>query len=151
MTDTDTLEKFIRDSKEMLSQMISGSPIPTFVIDRNHRVTHFNKACEMLTGIPATDIIGTNQQWKAFYSKERPVMADIILDLETSHNLETYYKGKFRVSEVKPGAFEAEDYFPDLGEDGKWLFFTAAPVKNSEGQIIGAIETLQDITREKRV
>ncbi|MBU1171126.1 MAG: GAF domain-containing protein [Proteobacteria bacterium] len=147
----DMLDTFIRESKDMLSQMISGSPIPTFVIDRNHKVTHFNKACETLTGIPAREIIGSDQQWRAFYSTKRPVMADIVLDSAGHDGLETFYKGKYRVSTVKPGAYEAEDYFPALGEDGKWLFFTAAPVKDNQGNVIGAIETLQDITREKRV
>lgn len=135
----------------MLSQMISGSPIPTFVIDRNHRVTHFNKACEALTGISAREIIGTDEQWRAFYSEKRPVMADIVLDSAGQGGLEAFYKGKYRTSTVKPGAYEAEDYFPALGPDGRWLFFTAAPVKDSQGQLIGAIETLQDITHEKRV
>ena len=151
MKSRDKLESFIRDSEEMLSQMISGSPIPTFVIDRSHTVTHFNRACEMLTGIPAKDMVGTRNQWKAFYAQQRPVMADIILDDKNQGGLESYYTGKYRVSTVKSGAYEAEDFFPDLGEDGRWLFFTAAPVKNSQGDVIGAIETLQDITHEKRV
>jgi signal transduction histidine kinase len=38
----------------------------------------------------------------------------------------------------------------NLSKDGKWLFFTAAPLKNSKGEIIGAIETLQDITESKQ-
>ena len=73
-------EELLRENEEYLSQIISGSPVPTFVIDNNHIVTHFNKACESLTNIKAKDIIGTKDQWKAFYKKERPVMADFILD-----------------------------------------------------------------------
>jgi PAS domain S-box-containing protein len=45
-----------------LSQIVEGSPIPTFVIDKDHRVIHWNRACENLTGIPEEDIIGTNRQ-----------------------------------------------------------------------------------------
>ncbi|GAI25749.1 unnamed protein product, partial [marine sediment metagenome] len=48
-------------------------------------------------------------------------------------------------------AYEAEDFFPALGECGKWLHFTASPIRNSGGEIIGAIETLQDITEEKQL
>ncbi len=139
---------------DLVTQMVDGSPIPTFVIDRNHVVTHFNKACERLTGINACDMVGTRHQWKAFYAEERPVMADMILE-ETlksglSDRLEKHYRGKYRMSAVKPGAIEAEDFFPALGEDGRWLFFTAAPLKNSDGEMIGAMETLQDITQEKK-
>jgi len=33
---------------------------------------------------------------------------------------------------------------------GKWVFFTAAPLRDAEGKITGAIESLQDITTQKR-
>jgi hypothetical protein len=28
----------------------------------------------------AGDVIGTNQQWRVFYGKERPCMADLLVD-----------------------------------------------------------------------
>ena len=144
-----------RQSREVMAQIVEGSPIPMFVIDRNHVVTHFNTACALLTGIPADRMVGTTDQWKAFYGEKRPVMADVILDGDFHagryEDLEKHYPGKYRVSPVRPGAVEAEDFFPDLGEDGRWLFFTAALVKDSRGEILGAMETLQDITEEKRV
>ena len=138
---------------DLLAQMVESTPIPTFVIDKNHVVTHFNKACERLTGIEAHAIVGTRNQWKAFYAEQRPVMADVILQALNAglpEDLENHYPGKYRMSAVKPGAIEAEDFFPALGDDGRWLFFTASPLKNSRGDIIGAMETLQDITREKK-
>jgi len=133
-----------------MSRIILSSAIPTFAIDRSHRVTHFNRACENLTGIRSEDIIGTRRQWQPFYATERPVMADFIIDGASSEKFDEYYKGKYRPSAIIPGAFEAEDFFPDLGEEGRWLFFTAAPLKGSDGEINGAIVTLQDITREKQ-
>ncbi len=139
-------DELLKENKEYLSQIISGNPIPTFVIDNNHIVTHFNKACETLTNIKAVDIIGTKEQWKAFYKEERPVMADFILDGASDNSIENFYRDKYRPSQVKEGAYEAEDFFPDLGEDGKWLFFTAVPLRNTSGDVIGAIETLQDVT-----
>ena len=48
------------------------------------------------------------------------------------------------------GGYEAENFFPALGKKGKWLFFTAAPLKNEDGEVTGAIETLQDITERKK-
>ena len=47
------------------------------------------------------------------------------------------------------GAYEAEDYFPVLNGEGKWLHFTASPIKDDEGQIMAAIETLLDISDRK--
>ena len=60
-----------------------------------------------------------------------------------------YYQGKLKRSLVKEGAYEAEDFFSDIGEKGKWLFFTAAPLTDSQGNVFGALETLQDITERK--
>ena len=42
------------------------------------------------------------------------------------------------------------DFFPVLGEKGKWLRFTAAVIRDSSGDLIGAVETLEDITEQKQ-
>ena len=34
--------------------------------------------------------------------------------------------------------------------DGSWLSFTAAPIRDAEGNVIGAVETLEDITERKK-
>ena len=47
------------------------------------------------------------------------------------------------------GAYEATDFFPSMGERGKWLHFTAAAIRDPDGHIIGAVETLEDITERK--
>ncbi len=139
----------LRDNKNILSQIIYANSIPTFVIDNDHKVSHWNTACENLTGIPADQIIGTNMQWKAFYKEPKPVMADIMLDSHSEEALLKFYGDKGRKSATIDGACEAEDFFSDLGERGKWLFFTASPIINSRGIITGAIETLQDVTERK--
>ncbi len=43
----------------------------------------------------------------------------------------------------------SEEYFPHLA-NGRWLYSTATPLLNDQGECIGAIETLQDVT-ERRV
>jgi len=136
--------------QERLGQIIESIPIPIFVIDKDHIVTHYNQAMENLTGVTADEMIGTREPWKAFYSKARPTMADFILDGAPDEELNRYYEGKFRRSPVKARAYEAEDFFPDIGDDGKWLFFTAAPLTDSEGNVFGALETLQDTTERRR-
>ena len=60
-----------------------------------------------------------------------------------------YYEFKFDLDTSKEDLFAATDFFPDLPPEGKWLFFTAAPFTDSNGQIAGAVETLQDVTEEK--
>jgi signal transduction histidine kinase len=136
---------------EMLAKIIDGSPIPSFVINKHHRVTHWNTAIGSLSGISGQEIVGTDEQWRAFYTKKRPAMADLIVDKVSADEIEAYYQGKYEKSRLIDGAYEAADFFPALGEYGKWLHFTASPIKSESEEIIGAIETLQDITKEKQL
>lgn len=142
-------EKSLHENRERLSSILEGLTVPTFVIDADHITTHWNLACEIITGVPASEVIGTRQQWRAFYPSERPIMADLIVDNVLEEQISNHYGGKYRRSQLKHDAFEAEDFFPHFGPEGRWLFFTAAPLKDSTGSIIGAIETLQDITDRK--
>jgi len=140
-----------KNVEEMLSKITDGSPIPSFVINKQHKVTHWNTAIESLSGISGQEIVGTDEQWRAFYTEKRPAMADLIVDGASTDEIEAYYQGKYKKSRLIDGACEAEDFFPALGEYGKWLHFTASPIKNEGGEIEGAIETLQDITEEKQL
>jgi PAS domain S-box-containing protein len=140
----------LQKSEKKLAQIIKGISIPVFVIDKEHSVTHWNKACENLTGASADKIVGTRKQWSAFYPAERPVMADIIMDESAEEKMAKYYSGKHQKSAITEGAYEAELFFSGFGENGKWLFSTAAPLKDHYGKVIGAIETFQDITERKR-
>lgn len=50
----------------MLTEGVERCPIPIFVLDRTHSVTHWNKALETLSGIPAGTMLGSHAQWRAF-------------------------------------------------------------------------------------
>ncbi|GAB2181504.1 hypothetical protein DLREEDagrD3_17270 [Denitratisoma sp. agr-D3] len=132
------------------AQVVDLNPIPTFVIDRNHVVIHWNRACELLTGFPATRVVGTSNHWQPFYPTQRPAMADLLLLGANEAEVDRYYHGKFRPSELNQGTFEAEDFFPGFPPEGRWLFFTAALLRDTAGNIIGAIETLQDVTARRQ-
>lgn len=148
LKNTIELALFKSEMEQQLKEIIHGSPIPQFVLDKNHRVIYWNKALEKYSGIKGEKIIGTKNHWKAFYDKERPCMADLLLD-DTLGTVAQWYEGKFRKSELLDEAYGATDFFPKVGEKGKWLYFTATTIKNSKGKIIGAIETLEDITSRK--
>jgi PAS domain S-box-containing protein len=51
----------------------------TFVLDDTGKVIIWNKACERLTGIKASEVIGTDSHWQAFYSEKRPCLADLLV------------------------------------------------------------------------
>jgi PAS domain S-box-containing protein len=135
--------------RDRLSQIIEGSPVPTFVIDEHHLVTHWNRACEAIFSVPAATIIGTQRQRQIFYGEDRPCLADLIVDRAGEAEFERYYGGKYRKSSLIAGAYEAEDLFPVFAGGPHWLFFTAAPLFDKSGAIVGAVETLQDVTDQK--
>ncbi|MBN2158579.1 MAG: PAS domain S-box protein [Spirochaetes bacterium] len=140
-------EQSLVESEQKLKAVVDGSSIPQFFIDTDRRVVYWNKALERISGIQARDIIGTRDQWRAFYTEERPCIADLLLDTEgAGSKMEQWYGDKYRKSEYVDGAVEAFDYFPNLGDRGKWLHFTATAIRSINGDIIGAIETLVDIT-----
>ena len=80
---------------------------------------------------------------------QKPLLADLVVDNVREHAIAGYYDGKYRKSILADGAYEVEDFFPYLGEDGRWLFFTATPIPDSDGVMLGAVQTLQDMTERK--
>lgn len=141
-------EETLLNTEQGLKDIIYGSPIPQFIIDRNHRIVHWNKALEEITGITASEVIGTSRHWRAFYDAERLVMADLMLegDMEKIHEL----YGECKEYTLKVDRCEAVDFFPTSGKEGMWLHLTVLPIKDADGQVIGALEALQDITEQKR-
>jgi PAS domain S-box-containing protein len=140
----------LEESRRTLAQIIQGSTIPTFVLNQDHVITHWNRALEQLTGFPASQMLGTNHQWVPFWDSERPSMADVILDQKSDQEIWDLYGGKWKKSKLIDGAYEAEVFFPKLGNGGKWCWFTAAPIKSADGSVVGAIETLWDRTAQKQ-
>ncbi|MHC1726212.1 MAG: PAS domain S-box protein [Syntrophobacteraceae bacterium] len=149
ITDRKRAEEELKESEQLLKSIIQGYPIPTFMIGKDHRVIHWNRALEEFTGLEASEVVGTSLHWRAFYREERPCMADLLVN-EDQEAILRWYGERTCKSEVLEEAYEAIQFFPDLGETGKWLRFTSAAIRNSKGVIVGAIETLEDITdREK--
>ncbi len=142
------LEMLLHEKKTM-EGIVEGSPIPMFVVDKDHKVILWNRACAELTGYDAKEMIGRNRQYLPFYSEERPVIADLILD-QDFEGLSRYYGTKMiRASQTIRGAYEARDFFANLGGRKCHLYFLAAPIYDEKGSIIAAIETLQDVSREE--
>ncbi len=135
----------------LLAQIVDGSPVPAFVINDRHLVTHWNRACQEITGKTADEIVGTDGHRHIFYATGRPTMADLIVDGATTEQLRAHYRDKrLTRSPFIADAYEAEDYFPAFGDNGCWLYFTAAPLTGGNGRVIGAIETLQDVSDRRR-
>ena len=143
-------ERLLRE-KKTIDGIIEGSPIPSFVINQNHKVILWNRACEELTGCSAENMLGTDQHYKSFYSVQRPMVVDLIVDNDIDGLNQFYGAKKVKKSEKVLGAYEAYDHFDNLGGRSRYMYFLAAPIYDEDGNIIAAMETLQDISREEEL
>ncbi len=142
----------LKQVDKRLSLIIQSSAIPALVIDKNHVITHCNKAYEKLRGIPADQMVGTSNQWMTFYKEPKEpsrAMVDYIVDRVPAEEILKHFGKRCRKSALVEGGYEAELFFQSLGENGQWLFFTAAPLIDDTGEIVGAIETFQDVSKRR--
>lgn len=127
LTERRRTESALRESEDRLHSIVQGSPISTFVIDKEHKVVYWNRALEELSRIRADEVIGTSGHCKAFYGDGRPCMADLLVD-EDFDKIPELYAGRCEKSNLLKEAYEASDFFPDLSNGGRWLRFTAATI-----------------------
>lgn len=139
-----------KNTEELLNKIIDGSPTATFAIDSQHQVIRWNYAMERLSGIKRQDIVGTDGQWRPFYTTKRPVMADMIISGTPLDEVNRRYADNREKSKLIEGAYESENYLSGTGSEGRWLHFTASPIRDNRGNIVGAVETMQDITETKK-
>lgn len=143
ISDRVAAERELRNKMDFAESLILNSTTPTFVINFDHQVLIWNRALEELTGILATEVIGTDEQWRAFYPAQRPCLADIVLD--GSHHEAQQLYAHVTSSRLIPDGLSAEGDYSFHSRRCN-LVFSAAPIRDRDGKIIAAIETLEDIT-----
>jgi len=135
------------DGQRFREAIIQFLPDATFVIDMAGKVIAWNSAMEMLTSIPAEAILGKGNYEYAlpFYKERRPILADLVFmpEVEIEKKYDT-------VKRVGADTLVVEIFIPDFRPGGVYLWAKASPLYNSNGEIVGAIETIRDITDRKR-
>jgi diguanylate cyclase (GGDEF)-like protein/PAS domain S-box-containing protein len=123
--------------------------IPTFVIDINCKVIIWNRACERLTGTVAWEVLGTSDHWKSFYDEQRPTLADLVIQ-GRSTELHRLYRQHARRHDADNNLC-AENWcdMPRLGRR-RYLAADASPIIDADGKLLAVVETLRDVTDEKR-
>ncbi|MGO9415589.1 MAG: PAS domain S-box protein, partial [Syntrophobacteraceae bacterium] len=84
-------EEGLKDSEQQLRSVIQSYPLPAFVIGKDHKVIYWNKALEEMSKIRANEVVGTDQDWRAFYGTARPCMADLLVDEATPEVISHWY------------------------------------------------------------
>ena len=140
-------EAELKESRQQLMDIIDFLPDATFVIDNDKKVIAWNKAIEEMTGVSKTDMIGKgNHAYSVpFYGRRQRLLLDLI---DTDDNeLEARYSNFHR----KGNSISAEIFAPELfGGKGAFLSNISAPLLNSNGDRIGYIESIRDITESRK-
>ena len=151
ITDRKQAEVMAKEFEHSLQQVYQNLPVAVFAINAQHVITFWNPHMTRLTGVHAKDVVGTTDTWRGIYPSARPCLVDVLVSGAKPEELNHFYPGKLRKSPIIPGAIEGEDYFSAMeGGGGMWVRYCAAPLRDAQGKITGAIETLIDVTRLKR-
>lgn len=133
---------------EKTRKVIEFIPYPTFVIDHEKRVVAWNRALELMTNVKRQDVIGTNNYAKAFsfYQHSRPILVDV-LGL-SGEEVARQYPEVRRYGDC----IFMEGFIPvSDGVHEAYLWGKASPLLDPDGNIIGAIESVQDISDWKKM
>jgi PAS domain S-box-containing protein len=133
-------ERSLQDSQKRLSDIIDFLPDATFAIDRSGHVIAWNRAVEKMTGVVAAEILGKGdfEYSIAFYGARRKILIDLIF--ESDEVIAQHYGHIIH----DKGTLIAETTLPRLGNIT--IMGKAGPFYNRNGEIVGAIESVRDIT-----
>ncbi len=139
-------EESLRRSEKQLRDIIDFLPDMTFAIDPQGKITTWNRAAEEYTGVRAEDILGKGDQEYSipFFGMRRPMLVDMVF--RPVGEAERLYHHTKREGRVIVG----EGYINGAKHGKAFVSARAVPLVDSNDNIIGAIESLRDITARKR-
>lgn len=136
------------NARDFAAKLMEYLVVPAFVLDTQGRVMIWNRACERLTGVAASSVIGTADHWHAFYDEPHPSLADLVVQ-GRANEVDALYAENDTTTEPRHG-LSAENWcdMPRLGTR-HYLVMDAGPIYDGAGVLIGALETLRDMTALK--
>jgi PAS domain S-box-containing protein len=145
VTEQKRMEAALQESEQRLADTIDFLPDATFAVDLTGKVIAWNRAIEEMTGVKAAEILGKGdyEYTQAFYSMRRPMLIDLVFNPDA--DIKAIYDFVTRDEKV----FLAETHVTLRGVD-RALWGKAGPLYNSNGAIVGAIETVRDITGRRQ-
>ncbi|MFA5974579.1 MAG: PAS domain S-box protein [Elusimicrobiota bacterium] len=145
ITEIQKAEEAIRDAKVLYESILNAIPVATFVTDNEGRLLIWNRTAEEFTGLKAADMLGKgNYEYSLpFYGQRRPILIDRVL--HPSEKIQESYVQFSMEGETVVG----ETFVHNARRGEAYVVAVAAPLYNSKGQRIGAIESVHDITERK--
>ncbi len=147
ITDRKHMETALKESERRLTDIINFLPDATLVINEDRKVIAWNRSMEALTGIKAEDMLekGDYEYSLPFYGERRPLLVDLVLEPES--RIEKKY------SDLKwvDGTLVGYAFTPKVKGVGAYLWGVASPIYDIQGKIVGAIESIKDITEQKKM
>ncbi len=146
INDSKQEEEELKESKLRLANIIDFLPDATFAISRDGKVLAWNHAIEVMTGVPKEEIVGKSNYAYAvpFFGEARPILIDLIF--EKLPKFEERYISFAR----KRNQLVAEAFAPRLNRGkGAYLWGIVSPLYDSYGNIVGAIQSIRDVTERK--
>lgn len=139
-------EGALADSEQYLNQIIEFLPDPTLVIDSQGIVIAWNRSMEQLTNIDKRGILGKGEFAHAlpFYGELRPTLCNLVLNRD-----ERWEREYLSLKEKNGDLYASESYHPRM-VDGRYLAATASRLYDTKGNVVGAIESIRDITPSKQ-
>ncbi|MDD1716299.1 MAG: response regulator, partial [Methanolinea sp.] len=141
-------EESLRLADRRMVDIINHLPDATYAIDREGKVVSWNKAMEELTGILAEDMIGKGDYEYAipFYGTRRPTLIDMI-----NKPVEEVQRYSYTNIRKEGTTLTAETRVATKGGKPVVLWGRATQISDRKGEVIGAIESIRDISEIRRV
>jgi prepilin-type N-terminal cleavage/methylation domain-containing protein/prepilin-type processing-associated H-X9-DG protein len=146
ITERKKIEEALRESEQRLSEIIDFLPDATFAIDLQGKVIAWNRAIEKMTGCQPQAIMGkgNHEHSLPFYGIRRPVLIDFVLSAARTDG------ANYAVLQTEGDILVGESEVCIQGRK-RLLWGKASPLFNRKGEIVGAIETIRDITERKEL
>ena len=141
------VEEDLSESQKQTAEIIDFLPDATFAISTDGVVIAWNRAMEIMTGVHKKKILnkGNYEYSLPFYGKRRPILIDLVLSPDEITS------GKYPFILKEGDKIASEIFIPHFHDNrGAYLWFTASPLYKSQGVLSGAIESIRDITEQKR-
>ena len=136
----------LRESERRLTDIINFLPDAILAIDREGRVIVWNRAIEEMTGFPAESMLGKGDYEYAvpFYGTRRPILINFVSTWD--QEIEKQYSFITKEGDT----LYTETNVPCVRGQNRILWGKASPLYDTQGNVVGTIESIRDITERKQ-